>query len=171
MALEVLAINSDNLVRLDGLTNASSAAYINNATVTYALLDNTGATVTSGSLSYVAASNGRYEGTVAYTISLTLNAFYTLQVTAIGGGSPPRAWLALRASEGPSLALRASTALETRKSSSGPPISRRISNWLPASDQTPQLIRKSRRGQCSLLSVRCKWVPATDPDGRVRTPP
>jgi hypothetical protein len=73
MALEVLAINSDNLIRLDGLTNASSGAYINNATVTYALLDNTGATVTSGSLSSVAASNGRYEGTVIYTTRLTLD--------------------------------------------------------------------------------------------------
>ncbi len=56
MALEVLAINSDNLVRLDGLTNASSGAYINNATVTFTVLDNNGATVTSGNPTFVAAS-------------------------------------------------------------------------------------------------------------------
>jgi hypothetical protein len=86
MALEVLAINSDNLVRLDGLTNASTGAYINNATVTYALLDPTGATLASGTLSFVAASNGRYEGTINHTVSLTLNAFYTLQISAVGGG-------------------------------------------------------------------------------------
>ncbi len=86
MALEVLAINSDNLVRLDGLTNASSGAYINNATVTFVLLDSNGATVTSGNLTFVAASNGRYEGTISHTVSLTLNAFYTLQITSVGGG-------------------------------------------------------------------------------------
>ena len=85
MALEVLAINSDNLVRLDGLTNASSGAYINNATVTFVLLDASGATVVSStSMPFVASSNGRYEGTIPYTTALTLNAFYTLQITAIG---------------------------------------------------------------------------------------
>ncbi len=87
MALEVLAINSDNLVRLDGLTNASSGAYINNATVTFSLVDAGGSTlISNSSMSYVASSNGRYEGTVPYTTALTLNAFYTLQITAIGSG-------------------------------------------------------------------------------------
>jgi len=59
MALEVLAINSASLVRLDGFTRASTGAYIN---------------------------NGRYEGTIGHTVSLTLNAFYTLQITAVAGG-------------------------------------------------------------------------------------
>lgn len=87
MSLEVLAIGSDNLVRLDGLTNASSGAYVNNATVTYVLKDNTGATlIGSTTMAYVAASNGRYEGTVPYTTALTLNAFYTLEITATGAG-------------------------------------------------------------------------------------
>jgi len=40
--IEVISIGSDNIVRLDALTNASSGAYINNATVTYALFDSTG---------------------------------------------------------------------------------------------------------------------------------
>jgi hypothetical protein len=87
MALEVLAINSDNLVRLDGLTNASRGAYINNATVTFNLVDASGAPlINAAGMSFVAASNGRYEGTIPYTTGLTLNAFYTLQITAIGGG-------------------------------------------------------------------------------------
>ena len=47
MALEVLAINSDNLVRLEGLTNASTGAYINKAMVTYALLGSTRVTMAS----------------------------------------------------------------------------------------------------------------------------
>jgi hypothetical protein len=59
-------INSDNLARLDGLTNASSGAYINNATVTFTMLDINGNTVTNGSMTFVAASNGRYEGTIGH---------------------------------------------------------------------------------------------------------
>src|SRR5437660_8893861 len=87
MALEVLAINSDNLVRLDGLTNASTGAYVNNATVTFSVVDAGGSTlISNSSMSFVASSNGRYEGTIPYTTSLTLNAFYTLQITAIGSG-------------------------------------------------------------------------------------
>jgi hypothetical protein len=87
MALEVLAINSDNLVRLDGLTNASSGAYVNNATVTFSLVDASGATLINATgMAFVAASNGRYEGTIPYTTALTLNGFYTLQITAVGGG-------------------------------------------------------------------------------------
>jgi hypothetical protein len=87
MALEVLAINSDNLVRLDGLTNASTGAYVNNATVTFSLLDAGGnILIANSSMSFVASSNGRYEGTIPYTTVLTLNAFYMLQITAIGGG-------------------------------------------------------------------------------------
>jgi hypothetical protein len=42
VSLEVISIGSDNLVRLDQLTNASTGAYINNATVTFALKDSNG---------------------------------------------------------------------------------------------------------------------------------
>jgi hypothetical protein len=87
MSLEVLAIGSDNLVCLDTLTNASSGAYVNNATVSYVLKDSTGAIIiNTTSMPYVNASNGRYEGTIPYTTALTLNAYYTIEVTAVGGG-------------------------------------------------------------------------------------
>lgn len=87
MSLEVLAIGSDNLVRLDGLTNASSGAYVNSATVNYVLKDSAGATIiASTAMPYVAASNGRYEGTVPSTTPLALNAFYVLEITAAGAG-------------------------------------------------------------------------------------
>ncbi len=87
MSLEVLAIGSDNLVRLDSLTNASSGAYVNNATATFTLRDQSGtALITNSAMAYVAASNGRYEGTIPYTQSLTLNAYYTIEITATGGG-------------------------------------------------------------------------------------
>jgi hypothetical protein len=87
MSLEVIAINSDNLVRLDSLTNASSGAFVNNATVSFSLLDSTGNTIISNSsMAYVTGSNGRYEGTIPFSTTINLNALYTIQVTAVGAG-------------------------------------------------------------------------------------
>ncbi len=86
--IEVISIGSDNIVRLDALTNASSGAYINNATVTFTLKDSTGAAVLSNqTMSYVAASNGRYEGTIpnGTTATMTQNAQYTIEITATSG--------------------------------------------------------------------------------------
>lgn len=88
MSLEVLSIGSSNLVRLDALTNASTGAYVNAATVSFTLKDATGSVVSglSGvSMPYVSASNGRYEGTIPSTATLTLNALYTLEITTTAG--------------------------------------------------------------------------------------
>lgn len=88
--LEVISIGSDNIVRLDGLTNSSSGAYINSATVTYTLKDSTGAAVLSNqAMAYVAASNGRYEGTIpnGTTVTMAQNAQYSIEITATSGGS------------------------------------------------------------------------------------
>jgi hypothetical protein len=76
------------MVRLDALTNASSGAYVNTATVTFTLKDTNGTVV--GSLSavsmlYVGSSNGRYEGTIPNGTALTLNALYTVEITATQG--------------------------------------------------------------------------------------
>ena len=87
--IEVISIGSDNIVRLDALTNASSGAYINNATVTYTLKDSTGTVVLSNqTMIYVAASNGRYEGTIpqSTTSTMAVNAQYTVEITATQGG-------------------------------------------------------------------------------------
>ena len=86
--IEVISIGSDNIVRLDALTNASSGAYINNATVTFSLLDSSGNIILSNqTMTYVAASNGRYEGTLpnSTTSTMTQNAQYTIQITATSG--------------------------------------------------------------------------------------
>lgn len=88
MSLEVLSIGSDNLVRLDALTNASTLAYVNSATVNYVLKDAAGTVVVSStSMSYVASSNGRYEGTIQDNVSLTENALYTIEITATSGST------------------------------------------------------------------------------------
>jgi hypothetical protein len=87
MSLEVLAISSDNLVRLDSLTNTSSGAFINNATVTFVLKNSSGTViVNTTTMNYVAASNGRYEGTIPNSTSLTQNSQYSIEITAVGGG-------------------------------------------------------------------------------------
>jgi hypothetical protein len=92
MSLEVIAIGSDNLVRLDVLQNASTLAYINSATVSFNLKDSTGAVIQGPTtMSYVAASNGRYEGsiTAATTNTMTQNAAYSIEITATSAGITP----------------------------------------------------------------------------------
>jgi hypothetical protein len=85
MSIEVITINSDNLVRLDQLQNASTLAYVNSATVTFVLKDANGnIVVNTTSMPYVAASNGRYEGSItnAQSNALTENATYSIEITA-----------------------------------------------------------------------------------------
>ena len=89
MSIEVIAIGSDNLVRLDGLTNFSTGVYINNATVSFTLTDANGNVVLNNvAMSYVASSNGRYEGVIpnTSTSTFTVGAYYTIAITATGGG-------------------------------------------------------------------------------------
>lgn len=77
--------DSDNRLILDDLQNKRTKSWINDATVTGALYDSAGALVSGSSitLDYIAGSNGRYEGTLPYTISLTEGALYTAKATAI----------------------------------------------------------------------------------------
>jgi hypothetical protein len=84
MSLEVIAIGSDNLVRLDSLQNATTLAYINSASVSFTLLDSGGNVVVSNvAMPYVGGSNGRYEGNINNAVSsgLTPLAAYTIQIT------------------------------------------------------------------------------------------
>jgi len=92
MSLEVIGIGSDNLVRLDVLTNASTGAYVNTATASFTLKDSTGAVFGGQSavtMPYAGASNGRYEGTIpnAVTAAMTPNTLYSLEITAAAGAT------------------------------------------------------------------------------------
>jgi len=84
-----LYISADNLVEWDGMKRASDSSYINDATVTYALLNSALVAVSggTGSLGYVAASNGKYQGTIESTVAalLTNGARYFLDVTSTSG--------------------------------------------------------------------------------------
>lgn len=91
-------ISSDNLVTVDGLTDEATGSYVNDATVTAKLTtDSAGVSTVSGSsitLSYVAASDGKYRGEMPYTVSLTEGTTYylfALRGSRVIGRRPVRA--------------------------------------------------------------------------------
>jgi hypothetical protein len=85
----ILYKGCDNLIRLDLLKDEATDAYVNDATVAFTLKDIADAAVagaTSVSMVYVTASNGRYQGTLQDTVSLTVGSAYYLEVTASKSG-------------------------------------------------------------------------------------
>lgn len=81
----ILYINSDNLLRWDRMRLASNGNYVNDATVTWALEDAGGDEVATGSLEYVSATNGQYDGVLESTVVLVSGGIYYLKVTAESG--------------------------------------------------------------------------------------
>jgi hypothetical protein len=83
-----LNIGNDNGVELDRLYDKFGAVfgYDNAATVSYVLRTDytpAGTALASGSLSYVAATNGRYRGIIPYSTSLADGTEYIQEITAI----------------------------------------------------------------------------------------
>lgn len=77
------------------MTLSSNGSYVNDATVTMTLKTSAGATVSGASalvLTYVTGSNGKYQGTLPYTLSLTNGETYTLEITGITGGGERAFW-------------------------------------------------------------------------------
>lgn len=73
MAISALFIGADMDVFYSGASVASTGAYLNAGTCTYVLTDSAGATVGTGTLAYVAASNGDYAGTIESTVTALLD--------------------------------------------------------------------------------------------------
>lgn len=82
-------ISSDNLVTVDELTDPVTGEYVNDATVTAKLTsDSAGASTVANSsitLSYVTASDGKYQESMPSTVSLTYDTTYYLFITAASG--------------------------------------------------------------------------------------
>lgn len=84
--LPSLWIAEDNKIVVDSLKDSESDTYVNDATGTFHLLDNAGATLTgtSGTMSYQAASNGRYigylESTQCTTTTVTEYGTYYIEI-------------------------------------------------------------------------------------------
>lgn len=82
-------ISSDNLVTVDKLTDPETGEYVNDATVAAKLTsDSAGVTTLSGSsisLDYVADSDGKYQGAMPSTVTMTEEVNYYLFCTAASG--------------------------------------------------------------------------------------
>lgn len=94
--MEVIYVSNDNLLIVDALYDNVAAAYINNATVTVTLKTEAGVTVTGQSfpatLSYVAASNGKYRCVLEDALVITAGTVYIAHITANGGADKVAAW-------------------------------------------------------------------------------
>lgn len=84
--MSVLYIGNDRYITLSGVNDAADGLYLNSATVTYALYEADGTAVSggTGTLTYIAASNGNYRGVIdaAVTTTLTAEAQYYFVITA-----------------------------------------------------------------------------------------
>ena len=82
--------DNENLVEIDLLKNAATDEYINDALVTATIKDSTGTVVTGDTfpktLSYVAASNGKYQAALSNSLVLIPGRHYTAFITASVGG-------------------------------------------------------------------------------------
>lgn len=101
MACNTITIGATMLATLTGLYDNSSATYQNSATVTGQLYESDRTTVvgSSFSMSYVAASNGNYQGTLAAAVTTTLTegTEYLLLATAVVGSVTLPVWQSVTA--------------------------------------------------------------------------
>lgn len=87
---ELFVGGNDNYLQISGLKNGADGTYINDASITATLYDETGAQVTGmtwpAALSYIAASNGNYQLQLTDALSLQAGKYYKIQVDAASGG-------------------------------------------------------------------------------------
>lgn len=100
MSAKTIYIDNDMRLTLDELRDPDGA-YINTATVTVTLLDSAGEEVAGEtwpiSLSYVAESDGKYQGILDDAIELQNGENYTLAVDVVDGESKGHWELAVKA--------------------------------------------------------------------------
>ena len=96
---DVYFINCDMTESLTGLS--AGGGYLNSATVTYAVKDASGATLSggTGSYSYTAASNGNYTATIESTVTalMTPGHTYVCEVTITSGSYNDKRYLRRKA--------------------------------------------------------------------------
>ena len=82
----MLAIGGDNTIIWDDMTDPVSGAYINDATVTFDLLDNDGDLLLNDvSMPYVSGSAGKYAGTIDVAAVTLQEITYSIEITAVAG--------------------------------------------------------------------------------------
>lgn len=97
MAISPLFIGDDLDLGYTGAKNARTGAFLNSGTCTYTLKDSEGATIDSGSLDYVAASDGDYYGVIESSVTGDLEdgGEYFLTITFASGAMNDERRLAL----------------------------------------------------------------------------
>jgi hypothetical protein len=82
--MTILYVGSDTLLTVDGLKDQATGQYVNAASVSATVRDVDLQAVEGGTgltLEYVANSNGKYQGVIPYTLTLTPGATYYLDIT------------------------------------------------------------------------------------------
>ncbi len=87
MSTATIYLSNDNLVEWSFMDQASDGSYVNDATVTMTLklAGSPVSGATAVALTYVSGSNGRYQGVIPSSVSLTAGGNYTLEITAVSG--------------------------------------------------------------------------------------
>ena len=95
MATDEIFVDNDSLVFLNGFVD-KDGGFINDGTVVATLFDSTGLVVITGgeefSLSYVAASDGIYEGVLDKAVSIVEGVNYRLKVAGTSGSGDYVEW-------------------------------------------------------------------------------
>lgn len=94
--VQILFVGNDTVLEVDVLKNELTGAYMNSATVTVSLADESGNAVVGESwpktLNYVSGSDGTYRATLAYGMVLVVGRKYNAQVVADAGSGLRAAW-------------------------------------------------------------------------------
>ncbi len=89
MTTQILYRNNDHLIRLTGLQDSITDAYVNDATVTVTIKDLDGNEVAGISwpvtMDYEATSDGDYRATLDKAIVLAIGKRYTAEITVASG--------------------------------------------------------------------------------------
>ena len=92
--MSVLLYKNDNLIEVDELKDEVSGDFLNLATVTAVLKDAAGATIGSSiTLTFVAGSNGKYQGNVPDDLAVSLGDRITAEITADDGTDKRAFWI------------------------------------------------------------------------------
>ena len=86
-------IDTDNLIRVNGLATEIDDVVINNATITVTLLDPTDTLVTGSTITLTSTgSGGNYSGTMPDTITITRGVVYSLKLVIVSGTLQRTIW-------------------------------------------------------------------------------
>ena len=91
-----LYLSNDNVLELTGLINTVTNTYLNSATVTVTLVDNADVEVSGETwpltMTYVAASDGKYRATLTDSLSIIGGTRYTAKIAADSGAGLKGYW-------------------------------------------------------------------------------